>query len=336
MCSLHTNMWILFSIIFISIPYLVTSSTISSSSSSHLNSPLASSSSSSNKINCDNSIDAAVWASDKGADSVYIFSDKYYYLWNLSTRQLSTPMLANESWPGLPPKLDDGCSFYDPSSERLVFIFLKDSKFYLYRDRELHASDSTKSLFTLHFPDDISCFTCDLLSGSDEVGIKIFSKKSNSVYACKTRFRKNKLDQEDCGVKRIPEEKSLQKAVSTSGNCQAFATRYDMSTGILDFVYFGSESVAIAKHTEVKIESLNLVTDCKAFGFLPNLFTANQDSMIAWTVIFVLIILFSCICCVWCVRRKSRKPYEVDSEGNFDEKAATAPAIAVTEDKNAT
>lgn len=124
------------------------------------------------------------------------------------------------------------------------YLHIQEDKYWLYRGFDLHASDALHRLFSSATPRDTNCFTCDVLRGN-EVGITAISRSSFGSFACTAEFTNNQFLQKKCSLSDDELEDPLKKAMKKAGHCQAYASKYVY--GELDFVYFGSDAIAVAK-----------------------------------------------------------------------------------------
>ncbi|XP_053207488.1 uncharacterized protein LOC128391599 [Panonychus citri] len=279
------------------------------------------------KIECGNSIDAAFWAHDLNKPNmVNVFSGPNFYVWNISNNTIESKHPTNETWTNLPANVDAACSFYFHSS--LFHIFLKGDHYWLYRNYELRSTDTLLKLFSEAVPREPDCFTCDVLD-NDFIGFTTIGRNSLGSRACKASFDGTRFVERECTFKTEGTDDNFKVAYKKAGYCKALATNFN-PTG-RDYIYFGSEKVAIGMKMDVRIESLEALVDCK------NLLSAISDPTIMGIIALIsLIVLLICIVCVACVCKHCGKKYETDSEGDFTEKPATAPSIAAAAESNET
>lgn len=85
-------------------------------------------------------------------------------------------------------------------------------------------------------------------------------------------------------------------------------------------------------------EPLGLITDCNFLWAIPQLLRGDLTYAIPVAILMAMIIGCCCLFTVWCVcRGRGKRPkYEEDSEGDFGEKPASAPALSVPDTANET
>lgn len=273
------------------------------------------------KIGCGNSIDAAFWAHDLKPSHVYVFSGSKYYIWNTLNNTIITEHLTNQTWTNLPASVDAACSFYH--NRNLIHIFLKDDHYWLYRDYVLKATDLLTKLFSEAVPRDPDCFTCDPLQ-ENLIGFTTIGRNSFGSRACTASFDGVKFQEKECSFKTEGTDDNFKVAYKKAGYCRALATNFTPEGR--DYIYFGSEKIAIGKKTDVRIESLEALVDCK------NILSAISDPTVMVAIaLFTLCLILICIVCIACICKHCGKKYEEDSEGDFTEKPAAAPSITAAD-----